>query len=196
MDDPPNNNEPLPYATVMLQNPDWGAEADENGYFEIECNQGSYLIEASYTGYQTFVMPYNTTNPQDISINLVSENAILDELIITVNNKKSSESVLLNDQRKSLEIKQKIGSQELLRKCVSDVATAVTKTTCVDKHESTGCIFVRGLCDRYNNSTMNGLPLLSNNPDKKNIDLDLFSTNIVEYISIDKTYLARNSGDF
>lgn len=194
--DSANNNEPLPYATVMLQNTDLGAEADENGYFEIECNQGSYLIEASYTGYQTFVMPYNTTNPQDISINLVSENANLDELIITVNNKKSTETALLNEQRKSLEIKQQIGAQELSRKGVSDVAAAVTKTTGVNKQESTGGIFVRGLGDRYNSTTMNGLPLVSNNPDKKNIDLDLFSTNIVEYISIDKTYLARNSGDF
>jgi hypothetical protein len=43
---------------------------------------------------------------------------------------------------------------------VSDVATAVTKTTGITKQEGSGNIFVRGLGDRYN-STMNGLPIPS-----------------------------------
>lgn len=191
-----SNKTPLTYATVMLQNTEFGAETDENGYFEIECTEGSYLLEASYVGYQTYVLPYETKESKEISIDLTNEEANLDEVVITVNNKKSTESALLNDQRKSLEIKQQIGAQELSRKGVSDVAAAVTKTTGINKQESTGGIFVRGLGDRYNSTTMNGLPIVSNNPDTKNIDLDLFSTDIVEFISIDKTYLARNSGDF
>jgi hypothetical protein len=42
---------------------------------------------------------------------------------------------------------------------------------------------------------MNGLPIPSNDPEKKNLNLEIFSTDIVEYISIDKVY---NSvyGDF
>src|SRR5690349_11589199 len=79
--DSSNNNAPLAYATVMLQNTDLGANTDENGYFEIECNEGSYLLEASYTGYQTYVMSYETAHPQDVSINLVAENDALDEVV-------------------------------------------------------------------------------------------------------------------
>ncbi|HUH26392.1 MAG TPA: carboxypeptidase-like regulatory domain-containing protein, partial [Flavobacterium sp.] len=192
-----NNNTPLTYATVMLQNTEFRAETNELGYFEMECTKGSYLLEASYLGYQTYVMNYETTTPKELSINLINEESSnLDEVVIVVNKKKASETALLNDQRKSLEIKQQIGAQELSRKGVSDVAAAVTKTTGVNKQESTGGIFVRGLGDRYNSTTMNGLPIVSNNPDTKNIDLDLFSTDIVEFISIDKTYHARNNGDF
>jgi len=194
--DTANNNQPLAYATIMLQNTSIGTETDENGYFEIDCEHGSYVVEASYIGYQTFVLPYETENTNELSINLKPEDENLDELVITVNNKKSTESALLGDQRKSLEIKQQIGAEELSRKGVSDVAAAVTKTSGVTKQESTGGIFVRGLGDRYNSTTMNGLPVVSNDPEKKNIELDLFSTDIVEYISIDKTYAARNSGDF
>lgn len=194
--DSANNNEPLAYATVMLQNTELGTNTDENGYFEMEATEGTYLLEASYTGYQTYVMSYSTTEPKQVAINLAIEESNLDEVVISVNTKKSTESALLNDQRKSLEIKQQIGAQELSRKGVSDVAAAVTKTSGVTKQESTGGIFVRGLGDRYNSTTMNGLPVVSNDPEKKNIDLDLFSTDIVEFISIDKTYAARNSGDF
>lgn len=194
--DTANNNEPLAYATIMLQNTDFGAETDENGYFEIECEQGSYLIEASYTGYQTFVMPYETDSSNEVNINLMPEDANLDELVITVNNRKSSETALLSEQRKSLEIKQQIGAQELSRKGVGDVAAAVAKTAGISQQEGTNNVYVRGLGDRYNSTTLNGLPVPSNDPEKKNINLELFSTDIVEYISIDKTFSSRNTGDF
>jgi hypothetical protein len=48
---------------------------------------------------------------------------------------------------------------------VSDVATAVTKTTGITKQEGSGNILWRGLGDRYN-STMNGLPIPSR-PEKE-----------------------------
>jgi hypothetical protein len=47
------------------------------------------------------------------------------------------------DQKNAVEIKQSIGSQELARKGVSDVATAVTKTSGITKQEGSGNIFVR-----------------------------------------------------
>jgi len=194
--DTANNNEPLAYATIMLQNTEFGAETDENGYFEIECEQGSYLIEASYTGYQTFVMQYETGSTDELNINLTPEASNLDELVITVNNRKSSETALLSEQRKSLEIKQQIGAQELSRKGVGDVAAAVAKTAGISQQEGSNNVYVRGLGDRYNSTSLNGLPVPSNDPEKKNINLELFSTDIVEYISIDKTFNSRNTGDF
>jgi hypothetical protein len=42
---------------------------------------------------------------------------------------------------------------------------------------------------------MNGLPIPSNDPEKKNLNLEIFSTDIVEYISIDKVY-SSIYGDF
>jgi hypothetical protein len=61
------------------------------------------------------------------------------------------------DQKNAVEIKQSIGSR-ISQKRVSDVATAVTKTSGITKQEGSGNIFVRGLGDRYNSTTMNGLP--------------------------------------
>jgi hypothetical protein len=63
------------------------------------------------------------------------------------------------DQKNAVEIKQSIGSR-ISQKRVSDVATAVTKTSGITKQEGSGNIFVRGLGDRYNSTTMNGLPFL------------------------------------
>jgi hypothetical protein len=41
---------------------------------------------------------------------------------------------------------------------------------------------------------MNGLPIPSNDPE--NLNLEIFSTDIVEYISIDKVYGGSIYGDF
>jgi hypothetical protein len=37
----------------------------------------------------------------------------------------------------------------------------------ITKQEGSGNIFVRGLGDRYNSTTMNGLPIPSNDPEEK-----------------------------
>jgi len=87
-------------------------------------------------------------------------------------------------------------SQELIRKGASDAATAVSKVTGISKEEGSGNVYVRGLGDRFNITTLNGLPLPSNNTSKKNIDLSLFGTSIIQSIGIDKTYNAKNYGDF
>lgn len=89
-----------------------------------------------------------------------------------------------------------IGQVEMDRKGVSDAAGAVAKISGVTKHEGSGNIFVRGLGDRYNSTSLNGLPIPSENPGNKNIMLDLFSTDIIEYILMSKTYNSRLNADF
>src|SRR5690554_4268972 len=148
------NNAPLTYATVLLQNTEFGAETDDNGYFEIECTEGAYTLEASYFGYQTFVMPCETSDSQQLTINLTAEESDLDEVVIMVDNRRSSETALLSEQRKSLEIKQQIGAQELSRKGVGDVAAAVAKTSGISKQEGSNNVYVRGLGDRYNSTSL------------------------------------------
>ena len=189
-------NTPLAFATIMQKGTENGTNSDENGYFELEVPEGQITLETSFLGYQNQDLVLDNPDQHEFVFVLYTEDSELDHMVITISQNKANEAVLLSQQRKSLEIKQQIGAQELSRKGVSDVAGAVVKTTGVNKQESTGSIFVRGLGDRYNSTTMNGLPIVSNNPDTKNIDLDLFSTDIVEYISIDKTYLSRMSGDF
>jgi hypothetical protein len=67
---------------------------------------------------------------------------------------KQKESALLLDQKNAVEIKQHQDSE--LARGVSDVATAVTKTTGITKQEGSENFFVKGLGDRYNSTTMIG----------------------------------------
>ncbi|MBT8296350.1 MAG: TonB-dependent receptor, partial [Gramella sp.] len=119
----------------------------------------------------------------------------LDEVVITTVTRRDSEVALLIEQKNSVDIKESIGAQELAKLGVSDAATATTKISGVTSSEASGNIFVRGLGDRYLYTTMNGLPIPSDDVERKNIDLGLFPTRVIQDLSVSKTYSAQNSAD-
>jgi len=194
------DNASLPFANVFIKGTTIGTTTDIEGNYSFKVDSGTYTLVFSFIGYERIeqlnvIVKAGETIKVDKILN-ASTGVSLTEIQITGSTKKESESALLTVQKKAVTIEQKIGAQELARKGVSDVATALTKTTGISKEEGSGVVFVRGLGDRYNVTTLNGLPLPSNNPSNKNIDLDIFSTDIVEFIGIDKTYNTKNYGDF
>lgn len=192
--------EGLPFANVFIKGTTIGTTTDMDGNYTMAVPVGSQTIVFSFVGYQTVEKPVTVKAGEAVTINQeigASEGVALEEVEVKAAVTKEKESALLLEQKKAVTIDQKIGKQELSRKGVSDVATAVTKTTGISKQEgSGGGVFVRGLGDRYNVTTLNGFPLPSNDPSKKNIDLSIFGTDIIQFISIDKTYNAKNYGDF
>ena len=192
------NSETLPGVSVILKGTTTGTQTDLNGKYSIDLNEGNHTLVFNYIGYTPIEVPISVKAGEKKTINqgLTSNSISIDAIVIEIAQSREKESALLIQQQKSIEIKQNIGAQELSRKGVGDVAAAVTKTSGVSKQEGSGNVYVRGLGDRYNSTSINGLPVASNDPGKKNIDLELFSTDIVEYISIDKVYGPQISGDF
>lgn len=195
------NNEPLAFANVLIKNSTKGTTSDFDGLYELaNLEPGTYTVIYSYLGYETIEIPNvgveaGKVTAIDIPMS-ANEGMVLDEVVVITTARKDSEVALLLDQKKATTLETSIGAQELIRKGAGDAATAVSKVTGISKEESTGAIYVRGLGDRFNITTLNGLPLPSNNTSKKNIDLAIFGTSIIQSIGIDKTYNAKNYGDF
>ena len=193
------NNEPLPFANVIIKGTSKGTTSDFDGLYAIQdLTVGTYTIEYSFVGYKTveIEVPIEANKATSVNVSMEASAAALDEVFIKTTTRKESEVSLLREQKKATTTKISIGAEELARKGASDAASAVTKATGISKDESSGNIFVRGLGDRYNITTLNNLPLPSNDPSKKNIDLSIFDTDIVESIGLDKTYNVINYGDF
>ena len=195
------NNDPLAFANVLIKGTTTGTTSDFDGLYEIAgLEPGTYTVVFSYLGYETVEIPnvvVEAGKVTNVDVPMSAGGGLsLDEVVVTTVARKDSETALLLDQKKAVTLETSIGAQELARKGVGDAATAVTKVTGISKEEGTGNVYVRGLGDRYNVTTLNGLPLPSNSTSKKNIDLGLFNTSIIESIGIDKTYSATNYGDF
>lgn len=191
------NNESLPFANVLIKGTTTGVTTDESGKYSISIEAGTYTIQFSFLGYETIEEKVEVKAGETVTINkaLGSGNYQLQDVVIQNTGSREKESALLLEQKNAIEMKQSIGAQELSRKGVSDAAGAVAKTTGVAKQEGVNNVFVRGLGDRYNSTSLNGLPLPSEDPVYKNISLEFFGSNIIKNININKTFNAELYGD-
>ncbi|MBK5193677.1 MAG: TonB-dependent receptor [Flavobacteriaceae bacterium] len=191
--------ESLPFANVIIKGTSSGTTSDINGLYSLaDLKPGNYSIVFSFIGYETLEVPNVVVAAgkiTEVNTSLGSSAASLNEVLIKTISRKDSEIALLLEQKGAIEIKESIGAQELAKLGVSDVAAATTKISGVSSSEASGDIFVRGLGDRYLYTTMNGLPIPSDDVERKNIDLELFPTRVIQNVSISKTYSAESSAD-
>jgi outer membrane receptor protein involved in Fe transport len=194
------NNEPLAFANILIKGTTTGTTSDFDGLYEIAgLDPGTYTVVYSYLGYETVEIPnVEIVAGKVTNINVplsASAGVALEEVVVTTVARKDSEVALLLDQRKAVEIKESIGAREMAKFAVSDASAATQKISGVTSSESSGDIFVRGLGDRYLVTTLNGLPVPSDDVEKKNIDLSLFPTRFIKSVSIQKTYNVSTSAD-
>ncbi|NVK51795.1 MAG: TonB-dependent receptor [Flavobacteriaceae bacterium] len=193
------NNEPLPFANVFIKGTTTGSTSDFEGNYSFAVAAGKHVLVFSFIGYKTVEKKIEIKDGQTLVVNqqlTAKEGMTLDEVEVQATVNRAKVSAILTEQKKAVAIKTTIGAQELDNKGISDLATAVTKATGVSKQEGSNNVFVRGLGDRYNSTTLNGLPIPSNNPSRKNITLAIFSTDIVQKIDINKIYNGSIYGDF
>jgi len=191
------NNEALPFANVLVKGTTNGITTDENGKYTFVLEPGSYVIEFSFLGYETQTENVTIVSGETVTADkaLGAGSYTLQDVKVQAQVNREKESALLLEQQKAVTITQQIGAQELTRKGVSDAAAAVTKVTGISRQDGASGIYVRGLGDRYNGTTLNGLPLPSNEPTNKNVSLDIFSTDVIQSVGVSKTYNTDLYGD-
>ena len=191
------NNEPLPFASVSLKGTTIGVSTDMEGKYSFAADAGSYTLVISFVGYETAEIPVTVMANEKLEINRIigSGSVTLEDVVLQNNSNREKETALLLDQKNAVTIKQTIGAQEMSRKGVSDAEGAMTKMTGVTKQQGEKNVFVRGLTDRYNSTSLNGMPLPSENPLYKNISLNFFSSDIIKSIGVNKTFGSEIYGD-
>lgn len=192
------DDEPVAFASVQLKGTTLGAQSDMDGKFSIVAPVGTYTLVVTFVGMQKVEVPnvevkqgFTTT----INVSMTAEAAALTAVEIVVTKSRESEEALLQEKKNAVTIKQSIGAQELSKKGVSDAEGAVTKVSGVSKQAGVKNVFVRGLGDRYNSTSLNGLPLPSDDPEYKNISLDFFSSDLIESVDINKVFVSKITGD-
>ena len=191
------HNLPLPFASVEVMGGSSSTISDETGFYSLKIPAGQHKLQFSFVGYEPQVKEVILTEGETLNLDLSldSDALILDAVVVQTKYNREREVALLIEQKNAVSITQLIGSQEMSRKGVSSAEGAVTKISGVSKQQGTKNVFVRGLGDRYNSTTMNGLPLPSEDPEYKNISLDFFSSDIIQSISVNKTFDSSIYGD-
>ena len=194
------NDDPLAFANVLIKGTTKGTTSDFDGLYEIGgLEPGSYTVVYSFLGYETVELDVVIEAGKATEINVpmsATEGVSLDEVVLTTSAAKDSEVALLLDQKKALVIQEAISAEALKLKGIDDAAAAVSQISGISKQQGSNDVYVRGLGDRYQNTTMNGLSLPSNDVNKKNIDLNLFNAGILDNVAVSKAYSTSFYSDF
>jgi len=194
------NNDPLPFANVLIKGTTKGTTSDFDGLYELDgIDPGTYTLVYSFLGYETVELSVTVEAGKVTEANVPMSAAAgvsLDEVVIVTSAANDSEVALLLEQKKATVIQEAISAEALKLKGIDDAASAVSQISGISKQQGSGDVYVRGLGDRYQTTTMNGLSLPSNDVNKKNIDLDLFSSGILENVAVSKAYSTDFYADF
>ena len=192
------SNESLIGTTVMLKGTTIGTTTDFDGNYLIpKVQPGKHILVISFISYDPQEMEIEVKANEEKVINVKLQPATIEvegvEVVAKAN--RETESMLLVEQKNAVIATQAIGAQEISRKGASDAEAAVTKVSGISKQEGVKNVFVRGLGDRFNSTTLNGFPVPSEDPEYKNISLDFFSSDIIKAIGVKKVFSAGTGGD-
>ncbi len=194
-----NGNEPLIGAAVMIKGTTLGSATDFDGNYTISgVKPGKYTLVTSYISYKPFTkenIVVDAGKETVVDIQLESANISLKEVELVAKSNKESENILLMEQKQSLLATQAVGAKEMSRKGISNAEAAVAQVSGVSKQDGVKNVFVRGLGDRYNFTTLNGFPIPSEDPEYKNISLDFFGSDIIQNIGVKKVFSSSNYSD-
>ena len=196
-------NDPLPFANVILKTADGetnlgGSTSDFDGKYSFEVTQGSYLLEFSYVGYGTkkitdVVISSDAETIVDVTLSPI-DNA-LDEVVVTTSARQNSEQAVLALQKKSINLMDGLSAQSIKKSGDTNLASAIRRVPGVSIQDGK-FVYVRGLGDRYSKTLLGGLEVPGLDPDKNTLQLDIFPTNLLDNIIVNKSSSADLNADF
>ena len=125
---------------------------------------------------------------QDAEASSIPTDEVTDEIIVR--------GVFIPDEKRSTsEITSVLNAEAFARAGDSDLASALSRVTGLAIADGRFPI-VRGLNERYQSATLNGVPLPSPEPLRRAAPLDLFPTAILSELVVAKTFAPAYSGEF
>jgi TonB-dependent receptor len=162
----------------------------------------NYTLVLTYVGYKNKIV-------QDIRATSAGEELVVDVLLeeasskladVTVSanrssNKGSTDNALISFQKNTNTVASVISAETIKRSPDRNTAEILKRTPGASIQEGK-YIIVRGLADRYNQAMLNGILLTSTEPDRKTFSFDLFPSQIIDNIIINKAFVPELPGEW
>jgi len=189
--------EPLPGVTVEVVGTNIVAHTDLDGQYSVQVPAGqSYEIQFSMPSFGVQTITVDASGG-----NLTATDAVLgiqgvaEEVSVVAEGDNATSAVQLLERRRATVITDNIGGNEMKANADSNAASALSRVTGLSVGDNSQ-VFVRGLGDRYSNTTLNGNTLPSTEPERKVVSLDMFPAGLLESVSVVKTYTPDRPAEF
>ena len=185
--------------TVRIKDTKKGGFTDVKGKFNIKgIASGTYSLICTYVGYTSkTVSNIEVTAGQTVTINvnLQPESRKTDEVVIEARRINDNQAAILAQRKNSAQVSDGISQEEISKTPDGDAGQALKRVSGVtlvgDKF-----VYVRGVSDRYNNTTLNGSALATTEPDKRSFAFDMFPSEFLQSANVAKSFTPDLPGNF
>ncbi|HKY22181.1 MAG TPA: outer membrane beta-barrel protein [Vicinamibacterales bacterium] len=189
----------LPGTPVEVVGTNQVVHTDVDGRYVLNLPAGTHQIKVALDGYQEKLIRVETgaERTQTLDIGIVM-NRFAESVTVAgqaVDAETSSAAAQLVERRNSDVITDNMGAQEMRQNGDSDAAAALSRVTGMSVVDNQ-YVFVRGLGERYSNTTLAGAVIPTTEPDKKVVPLDLFPAGLIDSVQIAKSYSPDKSAEF
>ncbi|MBS3806860.1 MAG: TonB-dependent receptor [Bacteroidales bacterium] len=191
------NGETLIGATVSLKDKPVGTITDFDGNYSLKLSPGSYSIKVSYVSYKTKIFEEVQINPGEVTTlntSLDKAETEIEQVVVTARARQRTENAMQLLQKKSGRVMDGISFEKIARLGDANAASALKRVTGVSVQDDK-YVFVRGLSDRYTMVTLNESVIPALDPEKNTVQMDIFPSNIIENIVVNKTFTPNMPGN-
>ncbi len=171
---------------------------DVDGTYRLELPPGTYDLTIAYELHRPIRLSGVVVKAGVIvrlDAKLEPEDSAVDVVETVVEVDTQSVEGLLLERQKSAASGDSIGRAEITKSNDRTAAEAAKRVVGANI-EGSRFLFVRGLGERYTNALLDGFPLPSPEPDRQAVPLDLFPSQILESLTVVKTFTPDVPGDF
>jgi TonB-dependent receptor len=186
-------------ATVQVLDTKKGAYTDVKGTYSIKgLAAGKYTLKFNFIGYTSkTVQDVEVKAGETAQLNIVLVSAVkkTEEVVVSVKRVNDNAAAGLAQRKNAAQVSDGISEAEIKKLPDSDAGQALKRipgvTLVGDKF-----IYVRGVSERYSNTTLNGAALTSTEPDKKAFAFDMFPAEFLQNANVAKSFTPDLPGNF
>lgn len=193
------NATPLPGVTVELVGSAVSTVTDLDGRYALDVPRGRHQVRVLLSGFaeRVLTVDLSTAAAQTLDVTLAlagfSEQVNVTGQITEATS--SSAATQLLERRRATTINDNMGGQEMRANADGNAAAALQRVTGLSVVDNQ-YVFVRGLGERYSNTSLSGAILPSTEPDRKVVALDMFPASLLDNVQVVKSFTPDRSAEF
>jgi hypothetical protein len=189
------NGSPLIKAKVEVVGKNLTTETGLDGTYTLTLEPGTYDLKIMRDGFVAQTLDgVSVISGETLTLDVVLQAEGAGEKI-DINASNSSEiSDTMAERKSNSMVSEVISAREIAKDTSSSAAGVlqrVTGVSIVDRF-----VFVRGLGERYSNTSLNDALLPTTEPDRKVVPMDLIPSNLLQSVKILKTFTPDQPGEF
>jgi len=198
-----DSSEPIGYAQVALVPADStlkpvGGMTNADGTYLLEAAPGTYRLDIQAMSYTRKTIPdvvVTAGGLVSLSTALTPQAIQLHEVVVEGRARHDTDASLLAARKKSVTVGDAVSAEQVHKTPDKDAAEVLRRVTGLSVVEGK-YVYVRGLGERYSSTELDGVRIVSPEPNKRVVPLDLLPANLLDNVVVQKTYTADRPGEF